>query len=149
MRFPMKLKFAISAMFAGAVFAVALIPLVAGTASASTYSHSEIYRCAIYEENDVCFGLEVYTTNTSTQIWKNGSVTCYPQQGNIKFTWCGVGEGNGTGTLNIGVNFDIGGVTGLYERMNIPASGGCTTWGSNSNVDGIQDWYNEVVQCKT
>ena len=55
MRFRMKLKFAISVMVAGAMFAVALIPLVAGTASASTYSHSEIYRCAIYEENDVCF----------------------------------------------------------------------------------------------
>jgi hypothetical protein len=140
------LKFAMSAMD---LAVGALVPLGAGTASASTYSHSEIYRCAIYQENDVCFGLEANTTNTSSQIWINGTVTCYPQTGNIKFTWCGVGGGNGTGTLNIGVNFSIGSVTGLYERMNIPANGyGCTTWGSNSNIGGIQDWYNEKVECK-
>jgi hypothetical protein len=120
------------------------------TANATSYTHSEIFRCAIYGGDDHCFGLEANTTNSSSQIWINGHVTCYPQQGNIIFTWCGVGGGNGTGTLNIGGNFTIGGlVTGLYERMNIPANGfGCTTWGSNSNTNGITGWYNEKVICK-
>lgn len=125
----------------------------ADTPSATShYTHSEIFRCAVYGQAGInpCFGLEVYTTSTSSQIWINGHVTCYAQQGDIRFTWCGVGGGNGTGTLNIGVNFTIGGVvTGLWERMNIPAgTGTCKTSGSNSNTHGIQSWYNEQIICK-
>jgi hypothetical protein len=101
----------IAAVLAFAVPATASATTIAGSASASSnYTYSEIYRCAVYTEVgiDPCFGLSVYTTSTSSQIWINGNVTCYPQQGDIAFTWCGVGGGNGTGTLNIGGNFTIG-----------------------------------------
>lgn len=128
-------------------------PLAAGTAHASTYSVSYINRCA-NTNNEIdsnCFQLGTYATYTSSQIWKNGNVFCDNYSGNVQFTWCGVGGGNGTGTLNIGANFNVAGYTGFYERMNISAGGGgCSTWGSNSNTNGVTHWFNDgPVVCKS
>jgi hypothetical protein len=137
-----------SVLAASVLAAGALIPLVTGTASASSYTMSDIERC-VYTNGDTseaCLELDAYTTNTSSQIWINGKVGCGDLFGDTPVTWCGVGGGNGTGTLNIGVNFTFAGVTGLYERMNITAGGGCSTWGSNKN--GL-NWFNAEVVCKT
>jgi hypothetical protein len=115
-----------------------------GSASAeSVYTLSYINRCANVKGTHDCVGLQANSTYSATQIWINGSVFCGDEQGNVDVTWCGVGGGNGTATLNIGVNFNFGAVTGLYERMDIYANdGGCSTWGSNSDVDGISQWWN-------
>jgi hypothetical protein len=139
-----KLAVAVAAVAAG----VLAPSLAAGTANASTYTISYIDRCAelartpnVYD----CFKLGAYSTYTQPQIWINGSVICRPYSGSVTITWCGVGGGNGTGALNIGDNFNFPGVKGLYERMDMFAGGaGCETWGSNSDTNGIDFWFNVV-----
>jgi len=132
-------------------------PLAAGTANAaSTYSISFINRCATVSgsQNHDCFQLGTYATYTNSQVWINGNVRCHPYSGSVTYSWCGVGGGNGTGALNIGINFTFSGVTGLYERMDVLAGGnvayggngpGCSTWGSNSsNINGNTfHWWND------
>lgn len=89
------------------------------------------------------------STYTQEQVWINGNVYCYHTSGSVNIGWHGVGGGNGTGNLNIGCNFTFSGITGLYERMSIYAAGvGCSTWGSNSNIGGITDWWNDHVYCE-
>ena len=119
-------------------------PLASGTADASTYTLSYINRCAVIQQYD-CFQLGAYSTKTNSQIWINGNVICHPYAGTVHITWCGVGGGNGTGALNIGDNFNFPNATGgLYERMNIYAGGaGCSTWGSNSDTNGVHNWWND------
>jgi hypothetical protein len=150
-----KIKLAVAA---AAVAAGVLAPiLVTGTANAATtYSVSYINRCATVSgsQNKDCFHLGAYATYSQSQVWINGSVFCNVYSGNVTKTWCGVGGGNGTGALNIGVNFNMSGVKGLYERMNILAGGnvayggdgpGCSTWGSNSSkIQGYNiHWWND------
>jgi len=151
------------AVAAVAVFAGILASLLnAGTANASVYSVSYINRCAAKKVSsntipptiaDYCYHLGAHSTYTQTQIWINGTVSCYNYNLNIggdvngttHITWCGVGGGNGTGTLNIGANVTYSGIAGsYYERMNIYSGGaGCSTWGSNSHVNGIFAWWND------
>jgi hypothetical protein len=131
-------------------------PLAAGTANAAlTYTWSVIDRCATVNGslNHDCIELGAYSTYSQTQVWINGTVYCRPYSGSVSYSWCGVGGGNGTGALNIGVNFTFSGVTGLYERMNIFAGGssayggagpGCGTFGSHSNTNGITNWWNDA-----
>jgi hypothetical protein len=134
---------------AGAILAVltgVLLFAAPAAANASTYTTSYINRCATVKGSSAhnCFQLGAYSTYTSTQIWINGNVVCRPLSGSVYFTWCGVGGGNGTGTLNIGENFNMPGVKGgLYERMDIFANGrGCSTWGSDKDINGITNWWN-------
>jgi hypothetical protein len=148
-----KIKLAVAA----AAVAAGLLasPLAVGIANASTYSISFINRCAQVSgsANHDCIQLGSYATYTQDQVWINGHVYCNILSGGVTKTWCGVGGGNGTGALNIGVNFTFSGVTGLYERMNIFAGGnvnfggdgqGCGTFGSNSNVQGHTiHWWND------
>jgi hypothetical protein len=153
-------RFATRAGLAGAAVALAAVGFAgqahastatAPAAAASTYSLSYIDRCADTNNSYYnCLELGTYATYTSSQIWKNGNVFCYNYAGNVQVTWCGVGGGNGTATLNIGANFNVAGHNGFYERMNISAGGGgCSTWGSNSNTNGITSWYNDgPVVCK-
>jgi hypothetical protein len=128
-----------------AVFTGALLFAVPAAANASTYTESYINRCATVKSSGTnqCFQLGAYSTYTSTQIWVNGNVDCRSLSGSVDFTWCGVGGGNGTGVLNIGGNFNMPGVSGLYERMDIKADGkGCSTSGSNSDTGGVTNWWN-------
>jgi hypothetical protein len=125
-------------------------PLAAGTANASTYTISYIDRCARVgpTSGDLqtdCFQLGAYSTYSESQVWINDKVFCLPYSGNVKITWCGVGQGNGTGALNIGDNFTFPGATGsYYERMDIFSGGsGCDTWGSNSVGNDIWQWGND------
>jgi hypothetical protein len=141
-----------SAVAAAAVAAGVLAsPLAAGTANAanaeSVYIVSFIDRCASVGPANIhdCFQLGTFSTYSQTQIWINGKVFCHPYAGTVHITWCGVGGGNGTGALNIGDNFNFPNATGgLYERMNIYAGGaGCSTWGSNSDTNGVHNWWND------
>jgi hypothetical protein len=140
-----KIKLAVAA--AAVAAGMLASPLAAGTANASTYTISYINRCAepaahpnVYD----CIQLGAHSTKTDSQIWINGSVICHPYSGSVTYSWCGVGGGNGTGALNIGVNFTFSGITGLYERMDIFAGPDrkCNTWGSNSDTNGIDYWWN-------
>jgi hypothetical protein len=144
-----KIKLAVAM---AAVLAGVLTPILgAGTANASTYTVSYIDRCmmTVAEHNQGgyprdCFQMGTYSTYSQTQVWINGKVFCKPYSGSVGFSWCGVGGGNGTGALNIGGNFTMSGIGGLYERMNIYAGGGgCSTWGSNSSTNGIYKWWND------
>jgi hypothetical protein len=36
----------------------------------------------------------------------------------------------------------------LYERMNIDAALGCSTFGSNSGTGDIDEWWNSALVCK-
>ena len=141
-----KIKLAVAVV---AVAAGLLAPaLAAGTANAgTTYTISYIQRCATVSgsANIDCFKMGTYSTYSQTQVWINGRVFCNPYSGGVTYSWCGVGGGNGTGALNIGINFTFSGVGGLYERMNIDAGGaGCSTWGSNStSKNGITRWWND------
>ena len=146
-----------SAVAVAAVTAGLLAPtLAAGTANASTYTYSHIYRC-VYDgpkdnQKSACFLLAAYSTYTQTQVWINGQVYCAPTEGTVNITWYGVGGGNGTGALNIGCNFNFRpNATGsYYERMNIYAGGaGCSTWGSNADGNGIWRWFNTSVLCES
>jgi hypothetical protein len=145
-----------SAVAVAALTAVALAsPLAAGTANASVYSRSYIDRCVWIgggqaATND-CFQLGAHSTRTNTQIWINGNVWCHTYHGSVNFSWCGVGGGNGTGALNIGANFTFPHATGsYYERMNLFAGPDrkCSSWGSNSDVNGITDWYTDAMACE-
>jgi hypothetical protein len=124
----------------------------------SVYTLSGINRCAA--DNDgvdyACVSLAAHSTYSATQIWINGNVACTWWSTGVEedITWCGVGGGNGTATLNIGINWNIPAwsANGLYERMDIFANhdyGGCSTWGTNSPVGSVYNWYNDgAVQCE-
>jgi hypothetical protein len=152
-----KAVFTIAAVAGGIL---ASLPAFAGAANASVYSVSWIDRCAqtnaeaaSHDDVNDCIQLGSYATYTQTQVWINGSVFCHPYgQGSVSYSWCGLAGGNGTGAINIAVNFTMSGITGLYERMNIFAGGstefggdgpGCGTYGSNSDTNGINHWWND------
>jgi hypothetical protein len=120
----------------------------------SVYTTSSMTRC--FERgglsNPGCVHFQAYSTYSANQIWINGHVSC-SWSGDVPsdITWCGVGGGNGTAYLNIGLNWNVPdwGASGLYERMNIVAGGrGCTTSGTNSKVGEIGTWYNESLVCE-
>ena len=133
---------------AGAVLAVltpALLLAAPAAAHANTYTESYINRCATVTSTGTnqCFQLGAFSTYSSTQIWINGSVDCRQLSGSVTVTWCGVGGGNGTADLNIGINFNLPGASGLYERMDILSNGrGCKTNGSNTDTKVITNWWN-------
>jgi hypothetical protein len=155
-----KIKSAVAAAAVAVAVAAGMLasPLAAGTANASIYTISFIDRCAVVSLNGSggdlqtdCFQLGAYSTKTNSQVWINGNVICHPYQGSVHITWCGVGGGNGTGTLNIGDNFTFPGATGsYYERMDIFAGPDkiCNTWGSNSFGNGIWQWGNVNGICE-
>jgi hypothetical protein len=103
---------------------------------------------------------QVYSTYSASQIWINGKVSCKGQgydgnpraaDGPVDITWCGVGGGNGTAVLNVGVNWNVPAwaADGLYERMDLLAGGGgCTTWGTNSVYGYIAFWSNWELSCE-
>jgi hypothetical protein len=145
----------IKSVVAAAAVAAGMLasPLAAGTANAAnaalTYTISYIQRCATVSgsANKDCFKMGTYSTYSQTQVWINGRVFCNPYSGSVTYSWCGVGGGNGTGALNIGINFTFSGVGGLYERMNIYAGfAGCSTWGSSSpKINGYDfHWWNDT-----
>jgi hypothetical protein len=106
--------------------------------------------------------LQAYSTYSATQIWVNGHVACWgetiwstpfnpPVPSPSQITWCGVGGGNGTAVLNIGVNWNVPSwnAYNLYERMDILANGGgCTTWGTNSPAGDIFKWGSYHYGCE-
>jgi hypothetical protein len=145
-----KIKSAVAAAAVAVAVAAGMLasPLAAGTANAATtYTVSYIQRCATVSgsANKDCLKMGAYSTYSQTQVWINGTVFCSPYSGSVNIGWHGVGGGNGTGALNIGCNFTFSGVGGLYERMNIYAGGsGCSTWGSNSDTNGITRWWNDT-----
>lgn len=142
-----KIKLAVAA---AAVAAGLLAPaFAAGTANAAlTYTISYIQRCATVHgsANIDCFKMGTYSTYSQTQVWINGRVFCDPYSGSVTYSWCGVGGGNGTGALNIGINFTFSGIGGLYERMQIYAGfAGCSTWGStHTSPNGVTRWWNDT-----
>jgi hypothetical protein len=97
--------------------------------------------------------LQVYTTYTASQIWINGVPHCTSGgavQSNI--TWCGVGGGNGTADLNVGLNWDVPAwdAYGLYERMDLyPDYQTCVTDGTNWKVEEIAIWALPVCDVET
>jgi hypothetical protein len=146
---------AIMAVAAG-LMATPVAASAASTASAkpaeSVYTTSSIDRCfQEYNADFACVNLQAYSTYSATQIWINGHVTCQGQGPDITITWCGVGGGNGTAALNIGVNWNDWGFAAydMYERMDILAGhGGCTTWGTNEPVGEILWWFNNSITCE-
>jgi hypothetical protein len=96
---------------------------------------------------------QLHTTYTASQIWINGSVAC-SSGGDVTsdVTWCGVGGGNGTADLNVGMNWNVPSwsASGLYERMDVYADDyGCDTYGTNSQVGGIASWANGTLTCES
>jgi hypothetical protein len=138
---------------AAAAVAVGVLasPLAAGTAhaaseSTTTYTWTGIGRCAQVGNAHDCFEMSAYQTFSRTQIWINGTVSCTPygNGGDIQIVWCGVGGGNGTGSLNIGANFHASGIRGLYLREDIFAGfEGCHQYGSNADTAGITNWWDD------
>lgn len=139
-----------------AVLAVAAASLaLPGVANASVYTTSYMTRefdrqnPNTLEQESATVYFQVFSTYTSRQIWINGRVTCDGSPV-AHITWCGVGGGNGTATLNVGLNWDVPdwGAYGLYERMNLHANGArCDTWGSNDPVGQIDNWANDTLVC--
>jgi hypothetical protein len=132
----MKRIYSVLAAFAVLIFV--LTPIAAhasGTASqttiggissviphAGTYHFDEGYACESLCNPEVF--IDLHTTNTGTQIWINGTPSCFSYNG-AKTTWCGyVGSSNGTSKLEVGFNFN-----GLWYRFDIPASGNCSVRG--------------------
>lgn len=127
-------------------------------AAESVYTVSSMTRCFVSSNGNSyseCVSFKAYTTYSATQIWINGHVSCgWSSSGYVTpvdITWCGVGGGNGTGYLNVGVNWNVPDwdAYGLYERMNIVSGGeGCTTFGTNSVVGQINYWWNDSLVCE-
>jgi hypothetical protein len=146
---------------AAAILAVAAGLLAAPTAAMaasvrpaeSVYTFSSMTRC--FENKTLAYGcvyFQAYSTYSASQIWINGHVSC-SWSGDVPsdITWCGVGGGNGTAYLDIGLNWNVPdwGASGLYQRMNIISGGrGCTTSGTNSNAGQIDDWWNRSLICE-
>jgi hypothetical protein len=115
----------------------------------SVYTESIVTRCFADHLLEGCVYFRAYSTYSATQVWINGSVYCKgegfdgdpPAPADV--TWCGVGGGNGTGFLNVGVNWNVPAwkANGLYERMDIVENGeGCTTFGSDEPIGDITYW---------
>jgi hypothetical protein len=159
-------KIKLAAVTLATVAGLVAVPGAAGAASASPAS-AEVYTTSsmIREMDNTIINaqgvsttyastvyFQVYSTYSSSQIWINGHVTCDGGgDAPVNITWCGVGGGNGTAVLNVGVNWDVPDwdAYGLYERMDLLANhGGCTTWGSNSAVGEIDRWANDSLVCE-
>jgi hypothetical protein len=142
-----KIKWAVAATAVAAGLLASSLAVAGAVNAESVYTVSFIDRCASVGPGDVthCFQTGSFSTYSQTQVWVNGKVFCHPYSGTMNITWCGVGGGNGTGNLNIGDNFTFPNAKGtFYERMNIFAGGaGCSTWGSNSDTNGIRNWWND------
>jgi hypothetical protein len=132
-----KIKSALGA----AVIATGLLgTLGTGTASAAPL---RVYTRSVFDEYAVNAAGEAgyttfgtYSTYSQTQIWINGQVTCSATPGWAAVSWCGVGGGNGTAKLNIGVNLKGRNWT-AYSRANLYANAvGCYVWGGTSNGGG-------------
>jgi hypothetical protein len=155
-----KIKLAVATLATAILAAATGLMAAPGIANASTYSTSNMTRAmnnTFYQNEGVVsewdtVHFQVYSTYTASQIWINGHVTCggggaVP----VSITWCGVGGGNGTAVLNVGLNWDVPSwdAYGLYERMNLLANhGGCTTKGTNSDVGEIDAWANWALTCE-
>jgi len=123
----------------------------------SVYTVSSMTRCFADNLLAGCVSFKAYTTYSSSQVWINGTPSCSGQgfagvpAAPVDITWCGVGGGNGTGFLNVGVNWNVPAwkANGLYERMDIVENGeGCTTVGSNKPIGDITTWYNASIICE-
>jgi hypothetical protein len=138
------------------------VPIAANAAVAtpaeSVYTKSSLTRCFADQIFDGCVYFQAYTTYSATQIWINGNVYCKGEGFNgdpaapVDVTWCGVGGGNGTGFLNVGVDWNVPAwkASGLYERMDIVKNGeGCTTSGSDKPIGKITYWYTVNPTVKT
>jgi hypothetical protein len=146
---------AVLALAAGLLAAPSAASAASARPAESVYTLSGLDRYAA--DNDgvdwAAVSLSAYSTYSATQIWINGHVSCTWWSTGVEedITWCGVGGGNGTATLNIGINWEIPAwnAYNLYERMDIlAAGGGCTTWGTNSPVGSIYNWANDNLECE-
>jgi hypothetical protein len=168
-------KIKLAAVVLAAVAGLLAAPGAASTASAasaeSVYTVSSMTRAFsalepcpgdsnVYCTDSGYVHFQVDSTYSASQIWINGKVSCKGQgydglpsaaDGPVDITWCGVGGGNGTAVLNVGVNWNVPAWngSGLYERMDLLADhGGCTTWGSNSITGYIVFWDNWELSCE-
>ena len=156
MKIPGRLK---AAAFASAIAAAAMLSLPATAANADVYTHTDMVRCYHVVADEACVEIFANSTYSGSQVWINGSVHCYLWYNALlgsneqHLDWCGVGGGNGTATLNIGINwtdaFEGASIPYLYERIDIPASGSetCTSWGSNGTYWEVQLWSNYYFVC--
>jgi hypothetical protein len=122
------------------------------TPAESVYVKNYMTRCFADQIFAGCVYFQAYTTYSATQIWINGSVYCKGEgfdgdpAAPVDVTWCGVGGGNGTGFLNVGVNWNVPAwkASGLYERMDILKNGeNCTSFGSSKPIGDITYWYTQ------
>ena len=134
------------------------------TLSSMTRAFSALEPCNgdsnVYSTDSGYVHFQVYSTYSASQIWINGRVSCSGQgyeglpgsaDAPVHITWCGVGGGNGTAVLNVGVNWNVPNwyADGLYERMDLLAdNGGCTTWGTNSDYGFIVFWSTWELSCE-
>ena len=140
----------------------AALSLTAPAADASVYTHTDMVRCYVVETSGdykACVEIFANSTYSGSQVWINGKVRCYLWfnavlgSGEQKLDWCGVGGGNGTSTLNIGINWTDAyqgpKISYLYERINIPASGSqtCKSNGSNLTYGEVSTWWNNYFVC--
>jgi hypothetical protein len=98
----------------------------------------------------MCVEMGIHTTSTATQIWINGKVSCIAKAG-FAISWCGVGGGNGTATLNFGMNVVGQGLGGGYDwfRMNLYANGaGCYRWWGGPNSQNFLTGFGAVSACE-
>jgi hypothetical protein len=108
------------------------------TANAATMRPAEsvytmtFYEYCLYSQSEWCAQVNTMSTYSATQVWVNGKPWCDVSSNALAVSWCGVGGGNGTATLNIGMNLvgSILGGEGEWFRVNIYANGaGCHQWG--------------------
>jgi hypothetical protein len=116
------------------------VTLDASTQKITGYAFNQVW--AIANEVNADIAVQAYTTinNAHTQIWLNGAVKCLnPYGGSI--TWCGLGGGNGTYVLNVGMNYQKYGTDGTlykyYLRMVLDASAACWYQGSMNGYYSI------------
>jgi hypothetical protein len=158
-------KIKLAAAVLAAITGLLAAPGAAGAATvrpdAGVYTASSVTR-AFYTHYTPCSqGLcnqsgwvhfQLHTTYTASQIWINGSVSCSKGAPvTVNITWCGVGGGNGTADLNVGLNWNVPAwsASGLYERMDVFADDvGCSVGGTNWEVGEIGSWANTELSCE-
>lgn len=113
------------------------------TANADVYTFNSLKLCNPNCSNPGSWvSMQAYATYSQAQVWINGHVSCN-NGGDWLYFWCGVGGGNGTAALNIGVNFGTSPQQGYYVRMDIIQNGaGCYEWAYAPSP------YNWTVKCE-
>jgi hypothetical protein len=127
---------------AGLAVAAALALVLAGPASPARASgnYYQVIGIASVSSSDVSIAENANINSSRTRIWLvPGSLSCVVF-GKGTVTWCGVASGNGTFTIDSGLNYQwrdsAGTLHKFYLRYDISANGTCVTRGDFNAYTG-------------